>query len=346
MCERTQIINNSSYWLPEPGVKLYHAYGPPELPFNPGVWPPQTGYTYKETYYFTIARIQATILGWASGGSAIWVRYPEAEAYTDRAPTASGVELFDDPAKLLADAGLNSAGFTRHVPTDDGTGGYTVQYGYFTKGDYIGPHLWNEVKACLKLLTARKIDLLYTTGTKETYSGKSSYDKSGKSWAVLEAEALAAYASSSYLDIYGALCRKDAYIQSWTPPYAGNYYHQVFIERRRTKPKFILSSAYLNANVDIYAYAIKSYYTDFDGNGDFTETNKFKFFETVSVPASAPSVPPYIDCTQWIGSIDPTIPPNYGPSPVDGDRKFTGWAVGGTTSAVARYGNTLTYGST
>jgi hypothetical protein len=109
----------------------------------PNQWPPEK----SSTDAFSIRHIQEQL--------EILVTYTPFARKVDGGYNYHGKSEIDiyTYATLLADAGIPD-GFTRHVPKEDGLGGYTVERGFFNVGDYVGSHLWNELKACLSLLQA------------------------------------------------------------------------------------------------------------------------------------------------------------------------------------------------
>ena len=56
-------------------------------------------------------------------------------------------------AEARADAGIPPEGFTRKFP--EGAGGVATDYGLMQAGDYIGPWIWNELRAMLDLCETR-----------------------------------------------------------------------------------------------------------------------------------------------------------------------------------------------
>ncbi len=123
-----------------------------------------------------------TMQQWVESNCVNFVRYGDFSGETD-------VEWYTWTT-LKADAGINSGGWKRHVP--DGSGGYTTAYGVHTAGDYICPHLWNELKAALNCLYAIYVQCQAFKGdlaTNKAYSGM----PFGETWAAAKSAAESGY---------------------------------------------------------------------------------------------------------------------------------------------------------
>lgn len=97
-------------------------------------------------------------------------------------------------------AGINASGFTRKYP--DGAGGTTTAYGLMQAGDYIGPWIFNELKAGLDLLVWTKPTSTMWNLDAATNNIKKGIEDGYATWAAVKVATKAEYdASGSSSDV-------------------------------------------------------------------------------------------------------------------------------------------------
>lgn len=330
--ERAQISGGSTYKLPVAGGKVFSAAST-GTPTNSS-WPPDNG---ASTDIWSIKTAQQAILARCSS----FVRNPAAGAFDGLAtPYHTYPEVYSN-ATLLTDAGLNSTGFTRRVPHANGDGGYDLAYGYFTSGDYVGPHLFNEMKACLKLLSAVFKQTFSQQTGREGREGYASGYSNVKTWAQLIATAEANFDADGNTFLWDypfAITEKDAYQQSSTPPHP--YLYVARMDRSRYYFYVTLTSTVQDTDIDFYACA--DGFTTFDGNGDFTADKHWQLSETKNYTAGASNP---VVTSNFTGTTATTVHPTWCSNPPNGSSTAQGYIVQYSFS-VLRYEGHLVYGST
>ena len=249
VAERQKIIGGASWCkLPPAGCLPFQVSS--SAPATTSSWPPGAGAT---TDAFSLRWVQE----WIEANCASFVRDTSAGAYDGDA----AVEMFT-LANLRTDAGLNASGFTRHVP--DGAGSYTTEYGLFAVGDYVCPHLWNEIKACLKLLTATTSTLTWTSRDPAS-DGRYGEDSDA---ALANAQSGAETDFDADADAGFTATRPQANTEETL---VGSTY-TANMARVRVKGQVTLPGTAHDAAIDFYARAVKTTsrtYNEFAGGGDF-----------------------------------------------------------------------------
>gem|GEM_PF-5125576 len=227
-------------------------------------------------------------------------------------------------ASLRTAAGLNSSGFTRHVP--DGDGGYTTQYGLFQAGDYVCPHLWNELKACLKLMTTVHRAVAFSS-----QASRDSGDQARSTYALAKTAAETAFDAATE----GTSVPPAAY--AWMGEWSGSKHAQ--LARKIAKVTATLFSSEYDAEIDYYVMPKKS--TNWYNNGDWADTdeNKLQCFEQGKTYTAGGGTG--VESTNYAGPSSTTTRPAWG-----SDGTSRGWTLDATPQAVFRYAGKLTYGDT
>jgi hypothetical protein len=229
-------------------------------------WPPTRG---TDPTVFSISYAQWLIAEWFIGSS--WVR-------TKTAGGQDGKTDFDyyTTATLYADAGMNASGFERHIPHTNGDGGYTVAYGYFQAGDYVGPHLFNELKHCLQLLTTVATGFAISEG-EDPAMQKARY---GFSVGVTKA---AARTDAEAQFNFGYVASHNLRICCFSKTQEAGGYWYATLERTSGRGKVYIANPHIECDFDCYVKVNAPSFGAWDDNGDFAGyENKWKFCETIN----------------------------------------------------------------
>jgi len=325
IAERQKILASATWCkLPPAGCLPFQVsdVAPPQA----STWPPPEGLA---TDVFSLRWAQQ----WIEDNCTSFVRDSAVGAYDAKAE----VETFTLET-LRSDAGIDPLGFLRHVP--DGAGGFVVDYGPFTIGDYVCPHLWNELVACLKLLCSTSRTLAWTQRDPPIDG------RYGEAFRASLALARSAAAGLFDADAIGGVTAAIPRANVSEHRYAANNFFAAMV-RTRVKGQVTLPSSVHNAAIDMYAMPttpVTTTFYEFNGNSDFDGyQNLLKAVEVDRAYVAGQAVAVVGD--NYVGPSANSVRPAWPAATLtaDGQTSWCGYWVFVQT-AVVRYGAGLRYG--